>query len=101
MPSPESKDNIINMTRSDDSEPRSPMENIYTKIMRLYDEYAIQKDSECHDLNQTSATDIENPGGYVMPADMGTRNCIMNQYCYKHCKVCKVDQPPRSRHCDL
>lgn len=85
---------------SDSSNPQPPIETIYDKILRLYPEYAIQKDEDL-DLNQTSTTDIENPGGYVMPSDMGTRNCIMNNYCYQHCRDCQVDQPPRSYHCPL
>ena len=101
MPNPLDADKQITPEYLPDREnPSQSTETIYDKILRYYGEYAIQK-GDAQELNQTSATDIENPGGFVMPKDVGTRNCIMNNYCYRHCRRCKIDQPPRSRHCQM
>ena len=98
MPNPMDRDEPISPEENSKTDLQHfPSENIYDKILRFYSKYAIQR--EIHDnLNQTSTTDVENPGGFVLPKDQMTRNCIMNNYCYKHCKKCKIDQPPRARH---
>ncbi|CAI2374614.1 unnamed protein product [Moneuplotes crassus] len=99
MPNPLDRDKSI-MNNEGQQTFNPPTESIYDKILIHFEKYAIQKENRC-DLNQTSATDIENPGGFVLPKDYGTKNCIMNNYCYKHCGKCKMDQPPRAKHCDL
>mmetsp|Transcript_25108 Transcript_25108/g.27865 ORF Transcript_25108/g.27865 Transcript_25108/m.27865 type:complete len:99 (-) Transcript_25108:490-786(-) len=98
MPSPLDSDKMINSdTLPVEIDPEMIQESIYEKIIRIYGEYGEQK-GDLQELNQTSATDMENPGGFVMPKDAMHRNCVMNNYCYRHCRKCKIDQPPRSRH---
>lgn len=84
MPNPQERDKSIRIEATGDEIP-SPVRvhgTIYDRALKYYSEWAILIEDE--NLNQTTTTDEENPDGFVYPADMGTRNCIMNNYCYKH-----------------
>ena len=90
MPNPLDADKVIAPNEDKESNPIQKSETIYDKIIRYYSEWAVLEQEGPHQLNQTSSFDAgssdsaESSPGFVMPADYMTRNCIMNNYCYRY-----------------
>ena len=93
--------NVESINSTDNSDNHEPQEDMYTQILRNYEEYANMKGSK-DEINQTNVTDAENPAGYVIPAsDYRIKNAVMNAFWYRHWHKWDRDMPPRSEHWDM
>lgn len=82
MPSYESMKarNTISDGSNGANEHVEPQEDMYSQVLRNYEEYANMKGSR-DEINQTNVTDVENPAGYVVPASNSrVRNAIVNSF---------------------
>ncbi|CAI2375030.1 unnamed protein product [Moneuplotes crassus] len=75
-------------------------EAIYSRILTNFDKFAIQERKK-FELIQNTQEDKEVSECSSLTRQQQTKTLIINNFCYKHCVACRMDQPPRAKHCDF